>query len=170
MTAGRRQGVTRQQFLAFAHASRSRNQGARPRRRSSACGARSISGSGRGPSAPVGFCCATSPVVAGEVPTMNAKTSRAALARGQCTGQHCKADPAEVRPTPFTQFLNLSVGKAKGRRKKKIIWCRYADSGRISTPRRRSENSGRANARFMGKGNPTARCHRVAAIGRAPSK
>ena len=33
MTAGRRQGVTRQQFLAFAHASRSRNQGARPRRR-----------------------------------------------------------------------------------------------------------------------------------------
>ena len=113
---------------------------------------------------------ATSPVVAGEVPTMNAKTSRAALARGQCTGEHCKADPAEVRPTPFTQFLNLSVGKAKGRRKKKIIWCRYADSGRISTPRRRSENSGRANARFMGKGNPTARCHRVAAIGRAPSK
>ena len=48
MTAGKRQGVTRQQFLAFAHVSRWRNQGARPRRRSSACGARSISGSGRG--------------------------------------------------------------------------------------------------------------------------
>ena len=51
VTAGRRQGVTRQQLQAFAQVSRSRNQGARPRRRSSACGARSISGSGRGPSA-----------------------------------------------------------------------------------------------------------------------
>ena len=40
VTAGGRQGITRQQFLAFAHVSRWRNQGARPRRRSSARGAR----------------------------------------------------------------------------------------------------------------------------------
>ena len=56
VTAGGRQGITRQQFLALAHVSRRRNQGARPRRRSSACGARSIFGSGYGPFALVPVC------------------------------------------------------------------------------------------------------------------
>ena len=46
VTAGKRQGVTRQQFLAFAHVSRWRNQARDRVEDRRLCGARSISGSG----------------------------------------------------------------------------------------------------------------------------
>ena len=72
VTAGRRQGITRQQFLALAHVSWWRNQGARPRRNLRPALDIRLRPSAFRPRTgllPMGFCCATSLVLAGAIRT-----------------------------------------------------------------------------------------------------